>query len=64
MRHKSVIELSSSESPFTVLRSHPCILVYNFLNRVFRIYSQFSVSVLFIHWPDSEAEKAFRHCVS
>ena len=64
MRHKSGIELSSSEPPFTVLRSHPYIPVYNFLNRVFRIYSQFSVFVLFIHWPDSEAEKAFLRCVS
>ena len=64
MRHKSVIELSSSEPPFNVLRSHPYIPVYNFLNRVYRIYSQFSVFVLFIHWPGSEAEKAFRHCVS
>lgn len=64
MRHKSVIKLSSSEPPFTVLQSHPYIPVYNFLNRVFRIYSQLSVFVLFIHWPDSEAEKAFRHCVS
>ena len=48
MRHKSVIELSSSEPPFTVLLSHPYIPVYNFLNRVHRIYSQFSVFVLFI----------------
>lgn len=64
MRHKSVIELSSPEPRFTVLRSHPYIPVYSFLNRVFRIYSQFSVFVLFIHWPGSEYEKAFRHCVS
>lgn len=44
MRHKSVIELSSSESPFTVLRSHPYILVYNFLNRV----SAYILSFLFL----------------
>ena len=64
MRHKSVIQLSSPEPRFSVLRSHLCIPVYNFLNRVYRIYFQFSVFVLFIHWPGSEAEKAFRHCVS
>lgn len=49
---------------FSVLWSRLHIPVYNFLNRVFRIYSQFSVFVLFTHWPGSEAEKAIRNCIS